>query len=105
MGKGYIKFWGVRGSHPTPDLNKINYGGDTACVEIRISDHMIILDMGSGIRNLGEMMLNDKKTPKNVHIFLSHFHWDHIIGFASFKPVYIEGFNLNIYAKKPEVGS
>ena len=69
MSKGYVKFWGVRGSNPTPDKNKMEYGGDTSCVEVRTSDNeLIILDMGSGIRNLGNEILSDSSSPKTIHI-------------------------------------
>ena len=88
MKKGYLKFWGVRGSHPTPDNNKMEYGGDTSCVELRTKNDLIIFDMGSGIRNLGIKMLDDNTCPKNVHIFLSHYHWDHIVGFLNFAPLF-----------------
>ena len=98
MSKGYIKFWGVRGSNPTPDKNKIKYGGDTSCVEVRTSDNeLIILDMGSGIRNLGAKILSDSSYPKTIHILLSHFHWDHIMGFLYFSPFYDKSFTFNIY--------
>jgi len=98
LSKGYIKFWGVRGSNPTPDKEKMEYGGDTSCVEIRTSTNdLIIFDMGSGIRNLGNDLLNDSAAPKNIHIFLSHFHWDHIMGFLLFTPFYNEKFTFNIY--------
>ena len=97
MNKGYIKFWGVRGSHPTPDTNKMGFGGDTSCVEIRSRDNLFILDMGTGIRNLGTQMLGDDSTPKNVHIFLSHYHWDHIVGFLHFKPLFDSSYKFNIY--------
>ena len=97
MKNGYIKFWGVRGSHPTPDSNKTKYGGDTSCVEIRTSEDLFIFDMGSGLRNLGRDMLCDSSTPKNINIFLSHYHWDHIVGFLSFKPLFSSSFTFNIY--------
>ena len=97
MEKKYIKFWGVRGSHPTPDANKIDFGGDTSCVEIRFPNDLIILDMGSGIRNLGDYILQDNNTPKNIHIFLSHYHWDHIVGFLNFKPLFDSSFSFKIY--------
>ena len=97
MDKNYIKFWGVRGSHPTPDEDKIDFGGDTSCVEIKFPNDLIILDMGSGIRNLGDSMLQNNKTPKNVHIFLSHYHWDHIVGFLNFKPLFDSSFSFKIY--------
>ena len=98
MSKGYIKFWGVRGSNPTPDKDKIEYGGDTSCIEVRTSDNeLIILDMGSGIRNLGTKILSDPSYPKTIHILLSHFHWDHIMGFLYFTPFYDDSFTFNIY--------
>ena len=97
MKNGYIKFWGVRGSHPTPDSDKIKFGGDTSCVEVRTETSLVIFDMGSGLRNLGAQMLNDSSTPKNVSIFLSHYHWDHIVGFLSFKPLFESSFTFNIY--------
>ena len=98
MSKGYIKFWGVRGSNPTPDKNKVEYGGDTSCIEVRTSDNeLIILDMGSGIRNLGTKILSDDSYPKTIHILLSHFHWDHIMGFLYFTPFYDDSYTFNIY--------
>ena len=71
MNKGYIKFWGVRGSNPTPDTNKIKYGGDTSCVEIKTAlNDTIILDMGTGIRNLGDKIISDPSYSKEINIFL-----------------------------------
>ena len=96
--KGYIKFWGVRGSFPTPDIEKLNYGGDTSCVEVRNTDNQLfIFDMGTGLRNLGEKIVSDTTYPKDINILLSHYHWDHIMGFFTFAPLYIEGYNINIY--------
>ncbi len=98
MSKGYIRFWGVRGSNPTPDKDKMEFGGETSCIEVKTSDNeLIVLDMGSGIRNLGNEILNDPSYPKNIHIFLSHFHWDHIMGFLLFTPFYDASFTFNIY--------
>ena len=98
MSKGYVKFWGVRGSNPTPDKNKMKFGGDTSCVEVRTSDNeLIILDMGTGIRNLGNEILSDSSSPKTIHILLSHFHWDHIMGFLYFTPFYDDSYTFNIY--------
>ena len=98
MEDNYIKFWGVRGSNPTPDANKMEFGGDTSCVEVRtLNNELIILDMGSGIRNLGKKILSDNTSPKTVNIFLSHFHWDHIMGFLYFSPFHDKSFTFNIY--------
>ena len=98
MKNNYIKFWGVRGSSPTADSNKMEFGGETSCIEVRTSDNeLIILDMGSGMRNLGKKILSDVSYPKTIHIFLSHFHWDHVMGFLYFTPFYDESFTFNIY--------
>ena len=98
MKNNYIKFWGVRGSNPTPDSDKMEFGGDTSCIEVRTSDNeLIILDMGSGMRNLGKKILSDASYPKTIHIFLSHFHLDHVMGFLYFTPFYDKSFTFNIY--------
>ena len=98
MNKAHIKFWGVRGSNPTPDANKIKYGGDTSCIEVRTAlNDTIILDMGTGIRNLGEKIINDSSYSEEINIFLSHYHWDHIMGFFYFKPLYDSKYTINIY--------
>ena len=96
--KSYIKFWGVRGSTPTPDKNKMKYGGDTSCVEIKTNENdLIILDMGTGIRNLGAKIMSDESYGTEINIFLSHYHWDHIMGFFYFAPLYDKKFTINIY--------
>ena len=77
-----IKFWGVRGSFPTPDRDKVEVGGHSSCVEIRTADNrLIIFDMGTGMIPLGKSLLEENNPPKSAHIFVSHFHWDHIIGY------------------------
>jgi len=106
LSKGYIKFWGVRGSNPTPDKNKMEYGGDTSCIEIRTTDNdLIILDMGSGIRNLGSEILNDESYPKTINILLSHFHWDHIMGFLFFAPFFDGSYTFNIYGYNKHINT
>ena len=98
MANKYIKFWGVRGSNPTADKNKMQFGGDTSCVEVRTSNNdIIIFDMGSGIRNLGKEIIEDSNSPKTINIFLSHFHFDHIMGFLTFPPLFDKSYTVNIY--------
>jgi len=81
-----IKFWGVRGSVPSPGPKTANYGGNTSCVSISFKNKVLILDAGTGIRELGNELV---KTPdKEIFILLSHSHWDHIQGFPFFKPIY-----------------
>jgi len=98
MKKSYIKFWGVRGSNPTADKDKMLFGGDTSCVEVRTANNeIIIFDMGSGIRNLGKEIIQDSNSPKTINIFLSHFHFDHVMGFLVFPPLFDSSFTINIY--------
>jgi phosphoribosyl 1,2-cyclic phosphodiesterase len=80
----------VRGSTPTPQVENLTFGGNTSCVEIRTADHdSIILDGGSGIRNLGQCLLQEAAgRPLDVKLFLTHFHWDHIQGIPFFAPIY-----------------
>lgn len=94
-----LRFWGVRGSIPSPGPGTVIYGGNTACLEIRADDRLIIVDLGTGIRPLGDwLMANDfKKYGKiKADIFLTHTHFDHILGFPMFTPVYIKGTELRI---------
>jgi len=86
-----LKFWGVRGSTPTPQIENLKFGGNTPCVEIRTADdECVIFDAGSGIRALGQQLVQEANgTPLNVNIFLTHFHWDHIQGIPFFAPLYV----------------
>lgn len=96
-----IRFWGVRGSIPCPGPTTVEYGGDTSCIELRFGedDRLLIIDAGSGIRSLGNyMMAKDlPKGPIDTSIFLTHTHWDHIMGFPFFTPIYIPTSKLRIY--------
>ena len=68
-----LKFWGTRGSIPTPQPDRMKYGGDTPCVELRTADdRMIILDAGTGIRRLGLELLKNPPASKEITILLSH---------------------------------
>lgn len=94
-----VKFWGVRGSIACPGPDTVIYGGNTACLEIRADERLIIIDLGTGVRPLGEWLLvNDKKKYGKISadIFVTHTHWDHIIGFPMFTPVYVPGTELRI---------
>ncbi len=88
-----IKFWGVRGSTPTPERRNTRYGGNTPCVEVRLANGtLIILDCGSGLRALGKSLLREYgERPIHAYMFLTHFHWDHIQGIPFFLPLYRKG--------------
>ena len=84
-----VRFWGVRGSIPTPGPDTAFYGGNTACVEVRAGGRIIILDGGSGIRPLGGALMTEAGGEGvECDILISHMHWDHIMGLAFFAPGY-----------------
>lgn len=87
-----VKFWGVRGSTPTPTPRNLRYGGNTPCLEVRTcDDNLFIFDCGTGFRALGKGLEEEagRKAIK-ARVFLTHFHWDHIQGIPFFTPLYHE---------------
>jgi len=92
-----LRFWGVRGSIPTPGPNTVFYGGNTTCVELRADGQLIILDSGSGIRLLGQHLVEEfKGRSLELTLLLTHTHWDHIQGFPFFAPAYIANNQVRI---------
>jgi phosphoribosyl 1,2-cyclic phosphodiesterase len=85
-----VRFWGVRGSTPTPQKENMNFGGNTSCIEVRTDNNeLLIFDGGTGIRLLGKELEHEfAEQPIRGHIFFSHFHLDHIQGVPFFKPLY-----------------
>lgn len=94
----FVKFWGTRGSIPTPGSWTRVYGGNTSCVEIRFGDTVFICDAGSGIRELGKDLLNRDPMPKDLHLLISHTHWDHIQGFPFFSPAHLRDCRIHLYS-------
>lgn len=90
-----VRFWGVRGSIPTPGPGTVGIGGNTSCVEVRCAGHILIFDGGTGLRLLGDSLL--KELPVTVHLFFSHVHWDHIQGFPFFTPAFVPGNTIHMY--------
>ncbi len=81
-----VTFYGVRGSCPAPGPEFVKYGGNTACVHVSTDDGTdIILDAGTGIKNLGQKLIQQSN---DIHLLLTHNHWDHIQGFPFFAPIY-----------------
>jgi phosphoribosyl 1,2-cyclic phosphodiesterase len=91
-----IKFWGVRGSYPTPGAGTVKYGGNTACVEICAGGRTIILDAGTGIIPLGRELAKQKR-PLELLLLFSHLHHDHTQGFPFFVPAYLPNTRLHIF--------
>jgi phosphoribosyl 1,2-cyclic phosphodiesterase len=95
-----LKFWGVRGSIPTPQIDNLGYGGNTSCLELRLHDNQsIIFDAGSGMRNLGSKLLKEAKGANlDLKVFLTHFHWDHIQGIPFFGPLFLPGNRVTFHS-------
>ncbi len=96
-----LRFWGVRGSIACPGPNTVEFGGNTPCLELRFGEknRLIIIDAGTGIHPLGNRLISAdiQRGPISAEIFITHTHWDHIIGFPFFKPLYIPGTKLKVY--------
>ena len=106
MNEFKIKFRGVRGSYPIADKNYLEYGGNTSCVEVNVNGHLIILDGGTGLINLGNDLMEKyiasninpyEREPIKATILISHIHQDHIQGFTFFRPLHIPSSILNVY--------
>lgn len=82
----HVDFWGVRGSVPSPGPTTARYGGNTSCVSITIDNKILILDAGTGIRNLGGAIIGQPEL--EIFVVVTHSHWDHIQGFPFFTPIY-----------------
>ncbi len=96
----FVKFWGVRGSIPTPGNTTIRYGGNTSCLEIRVGNKLLIFDAGTGLRNLGKSLI-----PQNnleIYMFFTHYHWDHIQGIPFFEPFFHQDNLIHIHGKVPD---
>ncbi|HEY9619641.1 MAG TPA: MBL fold metallo-hydrolase [Crinalium sp.] len=90
-----VRFWGVRGSIPTPGLETVRYGGNTSCVEIQVGGKRLIFDGGTGLRALGKSLI--PHMPIEAHLFFTHTHWDRIQGFPFFIPAFKQGNSFHIY--------
>lgn len=94
-----VRFWGTRGSIAVPGEKTSKYGGNTSCVEVRAADGtVIVLDCGTGARELGQHLLRSAVAPLRLNVFIGHTHWDHIQGFPFFAPAFMPDAELNIYA-------
>ncbi len=94
-----LRFWGTRGSIPTPGPHTVRYGGNTPCLEVRTaSGSLVILDAGTGLRELGRTLIAAANgNAIAAEIYLTHTHWDHIQGLPFFAPIYQEGNHFTIW--------
>ena len=84
-----VRYWGVRGSIPVPGPQTVRYGGNTTCIEVRCGDQIIVIDTGTGARELGTWLQQEAaQRPLNIHLIYSHLHLDHVQGFPFFAPIY-----------------
>jgi phosphoribosyl 1,2-cyclic phosphodiesterase len=89
-----IKIWGSRGSITSPGASTIRYGGNSTCLEIRPrAGQVCIVDAGSGIRNLGKVLLGEPAI-SHIRFFFTHPHWDHLVGFPFFEPLYSDRYDI-----------
>jgi phosphoribosyl 1,2-cyclic phosphodiesterase len=97
-----LRFWGTRGSIPSPGRDTVRYGGNTPCLELRTAnDWLIVLDAGTGIRELGRSLIDrGNGQPIKGDIFLTHAHWDHIQGLPFFAPIFQSGNQFTIWGSK-----
>ena len=90
-----VKFWGTRGTRPTPGRRTLRYGGNTTCIEVRDKEsNLLIIDSGSGIAELGNAF--SPTEPLQAHLLITHTHLDHIQGFPFFLPAFVPGTHLTI---------
>lgn len=83
-----LTFWGTRGSIAVPGPHTLRHGGNTTCLEIWLDEgQLLIIDSGTGIRPLGEKLTQMDPMPE-IHLLISHLHWDHVDGFPFFDPIY-----------------
>jgi phosphoribosyl 1,2-cyclic phosphodiesterase len=94
-----VRFWGVRGSIPTPGENTFRIGGNTSCIQVLADSEMVIFDAGTGIRELG-IALDSQPEPQRIHLFITHTHWDHIQGLPFFRSLYRRNNEVVIYGPR-----
>ncbi len=98
-----VRFWGVRGSYPTPGPGTLRHGGNTSCVEVQVGGHQLIFDAGSGIIRLGNaLMKRPEDEPLVVSLFITHGHGDHLIGFPFFSPLFSANTTMHLFG--PQLG-
>jgi phosphoribosyl 1,2-cyclic phosphodiesterase len=99
-----LRFWGVRGSIPTPGPSTAKVGGNTTCVSLRLRDYIFVFDAGTGIRELGKYLEDKDRASWKGSLLLTHYHWDHIQGLPFFSPAFRSENRFHIYGE-PKKGT
>ena len=106
MSEFKVKFRGVRGSYPLAKKEFLKYGGNTSCVEVHVGGHIILLDAGTGMIDVGNELVKNyiasgvtaqERTPIKATVLISHIHQDHILGFTFFKPLHVPNSVINVF--------
>jgi phosphoribosyl 1,2-cyclic phosphodiesterase len=102
-----VRFWGVRGSYPTPGKHTVRHGGNTSCLEVQVGGHILIFDAGSGIIRLGDVLMQGIQSAQNgqhaqdhnlhLALFITHGHGDHLVGFPFFAPLFSPSTHLHLF--------
>ncbi|EFH90908.1 MBL fold metallo-hydrolase [Ktedonobacter racemifer] len=98
-----VRFWGVRGSYPTPGAHTLRHGGNTSCIEVQAGEHTLIFDAGSGIIRLGDALMRrlaqdtTKQESLDLALFITHGHGDHLVGFPFFAPLFEARTKLHLF--------
>jgi phosphoribosyl 1,2-cyclic phosphodiesterase len=100
----HVRFWGTRGSIPTPGPATVRYGGNTACIEVRsAAGTLVVIDCGTGARALGQHLVDEAGAagrPADGHLLVGHTHWDHIHGLPFFAPLFDTGNSWHLYGPR-----
>ena len=101
-----FRFWGVRGSIPSPGPRTVRYGGNTTCIEVRSDDGtLVVLDAGTGIYALAQDLMRRRAedgAPVHANIFITHSHWDHIHGLPLFAPLFVKGTRVCLHGARDD---
>jgi phosphoribosyl 1,2-cyclic phosphodiesterase len=97
-----VKFWGVRGSIPSPGAHTVRYGGNTTSLEIHCGDQLLAIDGGTGVRLFGDSLMS--RMPIRANILMTHLHLDHVQGFPFFTPFLVPGNRFDIWSARHSQG-